>query len=111
MSHLVRVPPRHDEQRIAVRRIAVAVIPQILLAIFFGAITIQSGAAADKEDHFERHVRPLLIERCHKVTIPDFHATILHTLGLDQERLTFRHAGRDHRLTDAHGHVVREIVA
>ncbi len=66
MSHLVRVPPRHDEQRIAVRRIAVAVIPQILLAIFFGAITIQSGAAADKEDHFERHVRPLLIERCHK---------------------------------------------
>ncbi|MCA9106234.1 MAG: DUF1501 domain-containing protein [Planctomycetales bacterium] len=45
-----------------------------------------------------------------KVTIPDFHATILHTLGLDHERLTFRHAGRDYRLTDVHGNVVREIL-
>jgi hypothetical protein len=42
--------------------------------------------------------------------IHDIHATILHQLGLDHERLTFRHGGRDHRLTDVHGHVVRPIV-
>ena len=40
----------------------------------------------------------------------DLHATILHLLGLDHERLTFRFGGRDHRLTDVHGHVVREIL-
>ncbi len=43
-------------------------------------------------------------------TMHDFHATILHLLGLDHERLTFRSGGRDHRLTDVHGHVVREIL-
>jgi arylsulfatase A-like enzyme len=46
-----------------------------------------------------------------KVHMHDLHATILHLLGLDHERLTFRHAGRDFRLTDVHGHVVREILA
>jgi hypothetical protein len=45
-----------------------------------------------------------------KVTIPDFHATILHLLGLDHTRLTYRHAGRDFRLTDVHGHAVEEIL-
>ncbi len=44
------------------------------------------------------------------LTIHDIHATILHQLGLDHERLTFRHGGRDHRLTDVHGHVVRELI-
>ena len=43
--------------------------------------------------------------------IPDFHATVLHLLGLDHERLTFRHAGRDFRLTDVHGRVVCEIIS
>ena len=43
--------------------------------------------------------------------IPDFHATVLHLLGLDHERLTFRHAGRDFRLTDVHGHVVTGILS
>ena len=46
-----------------------------------------------------------------KVTMPDFHATILALLGLDHERLTFRHGGRDHRLTDVSGRVVRGILA
>jgi hypothetical protein len=46
-----------------------------------------------------------------KVHMHDLHATLLHQLGLDHERLTFRHAGRDFRLTDIHGHVVREILA
>ena len=46
-----------------------------------------------------------------KVTMPDLHATILYLLGLDHERLTFRHAGRDYRLTDVHGHVVHDVVS
>ncbi|MFN3653030.1 MAG: DUF1501 domain-containing protein [Armatimonadota bacterium] len=44
------------------------------------------------------------------VHVHDLHATILHLLGLDHERLTFRHAGRDYRLTDVHGRVVKEIL-
>ncbi len=46
-----------------------------------------------------------------KVTIPDFHATILHLLGLDHEKLTFYHNGIDRRLTDVHGHVVKPVLA
>lgn len=46
-----------------------------------------------------------------KVHIHDLHATILHLLGLDHERLTFRYAGRDFRLTDVHGRVVTDIIA
>jgi uncharacterized protein (DUF1501 family) len=46
-----------------------------------------------------------------KVHMHDLHATILHLLGLDHEKLTFRHAGRDFRLTDVKGHVVKEILA
>jgi hypothetical protein len=41
----------------------------------------------------------------------DFHATVLHLLGIDHERLTFRQNGIDRRLTDVHGHVVKEILA
>lgn len=40
----------------------------------------------------------------------DFHATILHLLGIDHERLTFRHAGRDYRLTDIYGNVIEPII-
>jgi len=46
-----------------------------------------------------------------KVHIHDMHATLLHALGLDHERLTYRHAGRDFRLTDVEGNVVRELFA
>jgi hypothetical protein len=45
------------------------------------------------------------------VHVHDLHATMLYLLGFDHERLTFRHAGRDFRLTDVHGHVVRELLA
>jgi hypothetical protein len=44
------------------------------------------------------------------VTIHDLHATILHLMGIDHERLTYRHGGRDYRLTDVHGNVVKEIL-
>jgi len=45
------------------------------------------------------------------VHIHDFHATILHLMGIDHERLTYRHAGRDYRLTDVHGRVVSDILS
>jgi Protein of unknown function (DUF1501) len=45
-----------------------------------------------------------------KVHMHDLHATILHLLGLDHEKLTYRHAGRDFRLTDVAGRVVKEVV-
>ena len=45
------------------------------------------------------------------VHVYDLQATILHLLGLDHERLTFRHAGRDFRLTDVHGEVIRPLLA
>ena len=44
------------------------------------------------------------------VTVHDFQATILDRLGLDHERLTYHHAGHDFRLTDVHGHVVKELL-
>ena len=46
-----------------------------------------------------------------KVHMHDLHATILHQLGLDHEKLTFRHDGRDYRLTDVHGRVVHDLLA
>jgi len=46
-----------------------------------------------------------------KVSVHDLHATMLHLLGFDHERFTFRYAGRDFRLTDVHGRVVQELLA
>jgi hypothetical protein len=46
-----------------------------------------------------------------KVHLHDLHATMLHLLGIDHLKLTARHLGRDYRLTDVYGEVVREILA
>ena len=45
------------------------------------------------------------------VHVHDFHATILHLMGFDHQRLTYRHAGRDYRLTDVHGRVVQPLLS
>ncbi len=45
-----------------------------------------------------------------QVHVHDFHATILHLLGIDHTKLTYRHGGRDYRLTDVHGNVVKDIL-
>jgi arylsulfatase A-like enzyme len=45
------------------------------------------------------------------VSIHDLHATMLNLLGLDHKKLTYRYAGRDFRLTDVYGQVVREVIA
>jgi hypothetical protein len=46
-----------------------------------------------------------------KVHVHDLHATILHLMGIDHERLTYRYSGRDYRLTDVHGQIIRKIIA
>lgn len=56
----------------------------------------------------DEHGYEAVESKCH---IHDWHATILHLLGLDHEQLTYRYAGRDFRLTDVHGHVVTDILA
>jgi hypothetical protein len=66
---------------------------------------IKSGISIGKTDDLGFHV----VEN--GVHVHDLQATILHVLGFDHERLTFRHAGRDFRLTDVSGNVVRPILA
>ena len=44
-------------------------------------------------------------------TVHDFHATIMEILGLNHERLSFYHNGVERRLTDVHGHVIKDIIA
>ena len=51
------------------------------------------------------------LDRTRPTTVYDIHATILHQLGLDHTRLTFRHNGIDRRLTDVHGHVIKSLIA
>ena len=46
-----------------------------------------------------------------RVHVHDLHATILHLMGLDHERLTYRYSGRDYRLTDVHGKVIEDVIA
>jgi len=50
-------------------------------------------------------------DRSSPTQVYDIHATILHLLGIDHTRLTVRHDGIDRRLTDVHGHVIREILS
>ena len=56
----------------------------------------------------DEHGYEAVTDKCH---IHDWHATILHLLGLDHEQLTYRYAGRDFRLTDVHGNVVKDILS
>src|SRR5207237_10221317 len=65
----------------------------------------KGGITYGKSDEFGGKI---VENECH---VHDFHATILHLLGLNHEKLTFRHAGRDFRLTDVSGNVVKEILA
>jgi hypothetical protein len=46
-----------------------------------------------------------------RVSIHDLHATLLHVMGVDHEKLTYRYAGRDFRLTDVYGTVMNELLA
>jgi uncharacterized protein (DUF1501 family) len=66
---------------------------------------VKGGLAYGETDEFGNHA----VEN--KVHVHDLHATILHLLGLDHERLTYRYSGRDFRLTDVHGRVVTDVIA
>jgi uncharacterized protein (DUF1501 family) len=66
---------------------------------------VRAGTAVGATDDFGYYA----VEN--KVHMHDVHATILHLLGLDHERLTYRHAGRDFRLTDVAGRIVKEVIA
>ena len=54
---------------------------------------------------------PQALDRARPCKVYDVHATIMHLLGIDHEQLTVRHNSIDRRLTDVHGHVIREILA
>jgi hypothetical protein len=66
---------------------------------------VKGGSVYGKSDDIGSRVEE------NQVHVHDFHATILHLLGFDHTRLTYRHAGRDFRLTDVHGTVVKELLA
>jgi hypothetical protein len=66
---------------------------------------VKPGFVLGETDEFGHHAV------ADKVHMHDLHATILHLLGLDHEKLTYRYDGRNFRLTDVHGHVVKEIIA
>ena len=66
---------------------------------------IRGGMTHGATDEFGWHA----VEQ--KVHVHDLHATILHLMGLDHEKLTYRFGGRDYRLTDVSGHIVKEILA
>lgn len=66
---------------------------------------VRPGTVVGATDEFGYHA---IEDRVH---VHDLHATILHCLGINHEQLTYRHQGRDHRLTDVHGKVVQKILA
>ena len=66
---------------------------------------VKGGMAYGATDEFGVHA----VEN--RMSVHDLHATILHLLGIDHERLTYRYSGRDFRLTDVHGKVVHEILS
>jgi uncharacterized protein (DUF1501 family) len=74
-------------------------------SIFLAGGGFKGGMAYGQTDEFGNSV----VE--HPLMIQDIHATVMHQLGIDHKKLTFRFGGRDVSLTDVHGHVVNEILA
>jgi uncharacterized protein (DUF1501 family) len=72
--------------------------------MFFAGGGARGGTAYGQSDEFGFKAA---VDKMH---VHDIHATILHLLGIDHEKLTYRYAGRDYRLTDVHGRVPRAIV-
>jgi hypothetical protein len=66
---------------------------------------VKGGVAVGATDEFGLNA----VDR--RIGVHDFHATILHLLGLDHKKLTYLHGGRDERLTDTAGEVVEEALA
>jgi hypothetical protein len=66
---------------------------------------VKGGSAYGQTDEYGINI---VAQPCH---VHDYHATILHLMGIDHKRLTYRYAGRDFRLTDVHGNVMHEILS
>jgi len=66
---------------------------------------VKGGVSYGATDEFGRRAVENVVE------VYDFYATVLHLLGLDHERLTYYHSGTNRRLTDVHGHVIKELLA
>ena len=73
--------------------------------IFMAGAGIKKGITIGSTDDFGYNIK----ER--PVHVHDFQATLMHLLGIDHERLTFKHQGRRYRLTDVHGEIVKEILS
>ncbi|HET6423986.1 MAG TPA: DUF1501 domain-containing protein [Planctomycetaceae bacterium] len=73
-------------------------------SIFLAGAGIRGGVTFGETDDFGNSVA------ANPVDIHDIHATVLHLLGIDHQRLTFRYGGRDQRLTDVHGRVLQELL-
>lgn len=66
---------------------------------------VKAGMSYGRTDDFSYNILE------NPVHVHDFHATLLHLMGIDHEKLTFKHQGRRYRLTDVHGHIVKDILA
>jgi uncharacterized protein (DUF1501 family) len=73
--------------------------------MFLAGGGIRGGMTYGATDDFGWHA----VEN--RVHVHDLHATILHLMGIDHTKLTYRYSGRDYRLTDVHGRVVKDILA
>ena len=73
--------------------------------LFLAGGGIQPGMTYGATDEFSYNITE------NPVHVHDLHATLLHLLGIDHEKLTYRFQGRYFRLTDVHGHVVKDILA
>jgi len=73
--------------------------------VWLAGAGVKAGASFGQTDDFSYNIAE------NGVHVHDFHATILHLLGIDHTRLTFRFQGRDFRLTDVHGQVVKQVLA
>ena len=74
-------------------------------SMFMAGGGIKGGISYGNTDELGYNARENIFE------IHDFHATMLHLLGVDHKRLTVKFQGRDYRLTDVHGNVVKELLA
>ncbi len=73
--------------------------------VFMAGAGVKSGFSFGETDEFGYNIVK------DPVHVHDFQATLMHLLGVDHERLTFKHQGRRYRLTDVHGHVVKDILS
>ena len=76
----------------------------------FGFSVWMAGGGCAAGSVYERLMNSVTTSSTARMDIYDLWATVLHLMGLDHEDLTYRHAGRDVRLSDVEGHVVKELI-